>query len=533
MPPENDPAAGARLLHTAVTRQARIRPHAPALVDGAERVDYRTLDHAADTYATALRALGVGPGDLVPVGLPRGARLIAVLLAVLKCGAGYAALDPAQPGHRLRESVSRLGGPVLVASGALAETAGAGAGRARWAPPQETLAEAARRRTGPVRTEVPATSVASVFFTSGTTGRPKGVLSPHAATLRLFGDRPIAGLGPGRVMAQAAPTAWDAFSLEVWGPLTTGGTCVLAGTDRLLPDDLRRLRGHHGVDTLWLTSALFNLFVDEDVDSFRGLRTVLTGGEALSPAHVRAFLARHPDTVLVNGYGPVESCVFATTHTVRPEDCDLPHGIPIGRPVPGTRTHLVDGEIWLTGDGLAEGYLADPLATRAAFTALTEDGVRRRAYRTGDRGAYDRGGVLHFLGRSDRQVKIAGHRLEPAGIERVAATVPGIRHCHVLPVPGSGPAAAPDHLALFYTSWSQDLTAADIRRALAERLPHYSVPAAVYRVPYLPVTPHGKVDPAALLSSLSSLSAPSPSASPSAAPSAASSAPPTAARSTA
>ncbi|MGW2670697.1 AMP-binding protein [Streptomyces sp. NPDC001272] len=501
MPPETGPGTG-RLLHSAVARQARIRPDAVALAEGAVRIGYRTLDHAADTYAEALRELGVRPGDLVPVGLPRGARLIAVLLAVLKCGAGYAALDPAQPPHRLKEIVSRLGAPVLVAPDSV--EGAAWADRPRWAPPEEDLAEAARRRTGPVHTVVPESSVASVFFTSGTSGRPKGVLSPHAATLRLFGDRPVAGLGPGRVMAQAAPAPWDAFSLEVWGPLTTGGTCAPAPADRMLPDDLRRLRTGSGVDTLWLTSALFNLFVDEDPDSFRGLRTVLTGGEALSPAHVRSFLRRHPDVELVNGYGPVESCVFATTHTVRPEDCGLPHGIPIGRPVPGTRTHLVDGEIWVTGDGLALGYLADPVATRSAFTTLTLEGRSLRAYRTGDRGTYDRQGVLHFLGRADRQVKIAGHRLEPAGIENVASTVPGIRHCHVLPVPGPGPAGAPDHLALFYTSWSHDLTAADIRRALAQRLPHYSVPAAVYRVPYLPVTANGKVDPAALLSSLPS-----------------------------
>ncbi|MFG2987481.1 AMP-binding protein [Streptomyces sp. NPDC048258] len=490
-----------RLIHTAVTRQALLRPDAAALVEGTGRISYRTLDHAADTYAAALQDLGVRPGDLVPVGLPRGARLIAVLLAVLKCGAGYAALDPAQPAYRLRETLGRLGSTVTVTPQPSDEEP-APPGRTRWTPPEETLEDAARRRVRAVSAGIEDTSVASVFFTSGTSGPPKGVLSPHAATMRLFSEAPLAGLGPGRTMAQAAPVAWDAFSLEVWGPLTTGGTCALGAPDQLLPDDLRRLRAETGVDTLWLTSALFNLFVDEDIDAFDGLRTVLTGGETLSPPHVRSFLHRHPGITLVNGYGPVESCVFATTHTIRPEDCDLPHGIPIGRPVPGTDVHLVAGEIWVTGDGLARGYLADPAATRASFTTLTVEGRSLRAYRTGDRGAYDNDGVLHFLGRRDRQVKIAGHRLEPAGIETVARTVPGIRHCHVLPVPGPGPGAAPDHLALFYTSWSTDLTAADIRRSLARSLPRYSVPSAVYRVPYLPVTANGKVDPAALLSTL-------------------------------
>ncbi|MFG2294344.1 AMP-binding protein [Streptomyces sp. NPDC048603] len=503
-----DPAPYPRdLLHAAVAGHARLRPDAIALADGTagggDRITYRTLDHAADAYAEELRGLGVRPGDLVPVALPRGARLIAVLLAVLKCGAGYAALDPALPAYRFRECVGRLGGRVAVVPAATAHEPSGPAGRIRWTPPEEALEDAARRRTGAVHTEVSPSSVASVFFTSGTSGSPKGVLSPHAAALRLFtGHRPVAGLGPGRTMAQAAPTGWDAFSLEVWGPLSTGGTCALAPANRLLPDDLRLLRTRSGVDTLWITSALFNLFVDEDIDSFAGLRTVLTGGEVLSPAHVRAFLGRHPGIRLVNGYGPVESCVFATTRTVRPEDCGLPHGIPIGRPVPGTGVHLVDGEIWLTGTGLAHGYLADPAATRAAFPRLRIDGRDERAYRTGDRGAYDRDGVLHFLGRTDRQVKIAGHRLEPAGIESAARAVPGVRHCHVLPVPGPGPDAGPAHLALFYTSLTGGMTAADVRRALAERLPAYSVPAEVRRVPYLPVTANGKVDSAALLSTL-------------------------------
>ncbi|MFI8499808.1 AMP-binding protein [Streptomyces sp. NPDC085524] len=517
MPRENAAASGpgSRLVHAAVTRQARLRPGATALVEGSARIPYRTLDHAADAYAAELQELGVRPGHLVPVGLPRGARLIAVLLAVLKCGAGYAVLDPAQPSFRRRETVSRLGSPVMVASGPQSDEGPAAGRRTRvWTPPAGTLEEAAAHRGRAVGLEVDDSSTAAVFFTSGTSGPPKAVLSPHAATTRLFADRPLAGLGPGRTMAQAAPGSWDAFSLEVWGPLTTGGTCALAAPDQLLPDDLRRLREESGVDTLWLTSAVFNLFVDEDIEAFSGLRTVLTGGETLSPPHVRSFLARHPGITLVNGYGPVESCVFATTRTIRPGDCDLPNGIPIGTPVPGTDVHLVNGEIWVTGEGLAHGYLADPAATRAAFTTLTLEGRPQRAYRTGDRGEFDRHGVLHFLGRADRQVKIAGHRLEPAGIESVARTVPGIRHCHVLPVPAreTGPGAAgaaPDHLALFYTSWSSDLTAAVIRRSLADRLPRYSVPAAVYRVPYLPVTANGKVDPAALLSTLTAARSPS------------------------
>ncbi|MEV8319581.1 AMP-binding protein [Streptomyces sp. NPDC059900] len=492
IPTEPRPAPPHALIHRAVAARARACPEATALVHGDEHISYRTLDHAADTYAEELQRHGVRAGDLVPVVLPRGPRLIALLLAVLKCGAGYAALERGLPEGRSSLLVRQLGATLAI--GELPSRPGL-----RLVTPQvETLSTAAARRTAAVDTDVPPTSTATVFFTSGTTGPPKAVLSPHRATTRLFtAQEPLAGLAPGAVMGQCAPVAWDAFSLEVWGPLTTGATCVPAPTDLLMPDDLRDLITLHGVDTMWLTSSVFNLFVDEDPDVFAGLRLLMTGGEALSPRHVRTFLTRHPGITLLNGYGPVENCVFATTHRIRPADCDLPTGIPLGRPVPGTGIHLLDGEICLSGTGLATAYLADPEATADRFTtAPTADGPRR-VYRTGDRGSRDESGLLHFHGRADRQLKIAGHRVEPAGIETTARAVPGIRDCAV--VPRSRPGTPPDRLALFYVPHpGVTLPPAGLRQILAAKLPPPSVPSELRPLPALPLTANGKVDHRAL-----------------------------------
>ncbi|WKE69707.1 amino acid adenylation domain-containing protein [Streptomyces sp. WP-1] len=505
---------GVGLIHRAVAHRARTRPDALAVVDGSTRLDYATLDAAADAWAAGLAAAGAGPGTLVPVLLPRSARLYVALLAVLKCGAGYAALDPRWPRERVESVLGQLGGPVLVTDAGEASDGMPGKRFGRWPvwQPPAGCGEFAAREGGTAFAayDGPADVPATVFFTSGTSGTPKGVVSPHAATTRLFtADGPLA-FGPGTVMLQAAPSSWDAFSLELWGTLTTGGTCVTAAEDYLLPDTLRRLIDTCALDTAWLTSSLFNLFTEIDPDCFRGLRRLYIGGERLSAAHVGQFLAAHPDIRLFNGYGPVESCVFATVHPITAADCAAPHGVPVGRPVPGTRVHVLDGagrecppgvtgELCVSGAGLALGYLGDPDLTAACFTEHPSAGTR--LYRTGDHGLRDADGVLHFTGRTDRQVKIRGYRIEPEEIETHAAELPGITHCVAVPVPGE--LGNYDRLALFYTSAAD--TEEDpvlLRRSLSLRLPAHAVPDVVRRVERLPVTANGKVDRSELLATL-------------------------------
>lgn len=527
----------APLIHEAVASQARLRPDATALVFADRRVSYRTLDLAARAYAVELARLGVGPGQLVPVLLPRSPRLVAVLLAVLQRGAAYAALDPKLPADRLRTVLGMLAPPVVVGdvSSVMAHAPGADAvARTVWSPPDEELSEAAVRapepRSTPGETTADASAPATVFFTSGTTGTPKGVLSPHRATTRLFGPDGFADFGPGRVMPQAAPVSWDAFTLELWSMLTTGGTTVLVDGDYFLPDDLADLVRSTGLDTVWLTAALFNLFVDEDPDCFTGLRQVFTGGERLSAPHIRSFLARHPGITLLNGYGPVECCVFVTTHRIRPADCEAEYGIPLGTAVPGTAIHILDiphgdrevppgalGEICVSGAGLADGYLGDERATAESFTTFDPGTGPRRIYRTGDLGRLDGDGVLHFHGRADRQVKISGHRVEPAETEAAALRLPGIRECAVVPVAGGS--GAFERLAMFYTEETSggtgvpggaggtgagpvDGAAAEpdaVRKALSAVLPRAQVPDEVRRIVSFPRTPNGKIDIGALL----------------------------------
>ncbi|SEM40674.1 amino acid adenylation domain-containing protein [Streptacidiphilus jiangxiensis] len=522
-----------QLIHEAVARQAALRPDAVAVVCRGERLTYREVDSLADAWSVELAALGAGPGTLVPVHLPRSPAQIVALLAVLKCGAAYAALDRRWPEPRLADVLGQLAPPVVVTDDAAAVGF---AGIPVWLVPalrsapapepppapesrsalQGSAEPSAPHPPHPPHVGLPASAAACVFFTSGTTGAPKGVVSPHAATTRLFADHGPLALGPGRVMAQAAPSPWDAFSLELWGMLTTGGTVVVIEDDYLLPDTLREVVTESGVNTLWLTSSLFNLFVEVDLDAFAGLQQLVIGGERLSPSRVGQFLERFPETALWNGYGPVESCVFATMHPVRPEDCAVPNGIPIGTPVPGTAVHLLDdgdecpvgvvGELCVSGDGLALAYLGNDELTARCFPDVELADGPRRVYRTGDLAHRDADGVLHYVGRADRQVKVRGYRIEPAEIESTALRLAQVAGCAAVPVPGQ--LGAFDRIALFCTvpQAAVPVTVREterlIRAELERLLPLHAVPDVVRLVERIPVTANGKADHHALLSEL-------------------------------
>lgn len=467
-------------------------------------MSYADLDQRSDELARVLTTAGIGPGNIVPVLLPPSALLSIALLAVLKVGAAYAALDTAWSGTRMHRITQLLPGQIAVTGDdSWADLAGR---RVHITDDGVVTVDAAQR---PPRIVSPDSDAAMVFFTSGSTGEPKAVLSPHRATSRLFANCTFARFDRTTVMAQTAAVPWDAFAMELWGPLLTGGTCALVTERPLTPAGLREIVVAHGVNTVFLTTSLFHLFVEEDLTTFASLRTVLVGGEKLSPTHAGSLLAAWPDLRLVNGYGPVESAVFALSHDVT--GADLDGEIPLGRPVPRTKVLVLRtdsasgalcrpgqvGELCIGGDGLAIGYLSDPALTAEKFVTVAVNGQPERLYRTGDLGQLAPDGVFHYHGRLDRQVKIRGRRIEPAGIERLAAAVPGVRRSLAL---ASGDATAnATELWLFYLRADASPTESELTAALAAALPAYSVPDHVVAVEDFPLSAHGKVDAQALL----------------------------------
>ncbi|GIF96871.1 non-ribosomal peptide synthetase [Catellatospora citrea] len=481
---------------------AHRRPDATAVVSTELTVTYRQLDDLADRYAADLIERSVRPGDVVPLAVPQSVTLIALMLAVAKVGAAYAVVDPDWPDDRLRGVLRNMRSPIVVAGAEVRLPDD----RPRWTPP-----DAAQRIGTPPPRELPEPPTGPadpccVLFTSGTTAEAKCMVTPHRAVARLFVPEATVTFGPGSVVPQLAPLQWDGSVLEIWSALLTGATLVLVADPLLTPADLRRMIQRDGVTTMWLTSSLFNTLVDVDLAAFTGLRQVMTGGERLSVPHVRGFLTAHPDIVLINGYGPAENTVFTTTHRIRPQDCAVAGGIPTGRAVPHTEVFVLDdarpvppgqpGEVCVAGAGLADGYLGDPVATARSFVEVDIDGRRQRVYRTGDRGLIDDTGVLHYLGRMDRQLKVRGRRVEPVAVEHVLAQVAAVAQVAV--VPRRDRAGNCLGLVAFYTTGDGRPATAQIRAAAARQLADYELPDAFVHRATMPLTANGKTDLRAL-----------------------------------
>lgn len=498
------PANPGSTIHDAFARVAREFPDRAAVVSSRGTTTYAELAAESRRIAHHLTGCGVGPGSVVPVVARRSAELTAAILGVLAAGGAYGVLDVRWPLPRIGRFLRSMRPQVVLADAA---------GSARL--DQEAIAHTtfadlhgkaavAEVPAGPAPAVDPA-DAATLFWTSGSTGTPKAVVSPHRATTRLFTPTPYTDLGGEPVMIHAAAVAWDAFSLELWGMLLTGGTVLVHEDDLLLPPSIRSYVADSGATHLFLTPALFDVVAGGDVTCLAGLRAVVLGGDKPSPASCRKLLETYPEIELYNGYGPVEACVFATTHRITPADVEAGAAVPAGRPVPSTELHVLrdgvpvprgeTGEVAVGGAGLALGYLDAPEQTAAAFRDVTVDGTVRRVYLTGDHGRLDESGVLHIEGRRDAQLKISGHRIEPAEIEAAARTL-GSRRSVVLPVPDRD---GNPRIILFAETSGTTTTESQMRSGLQKALPAYMVPSKVHFVAAMPLLANTKIDKRALL----------------------------------
>ena len=479
-------------VHRLFESHAAQTPDAVALLGPRGPVTYADLNARANRLAHLLLARGVQPGTPVALCLERSSALIVALLAILKTGACYVPLDPLYPADRLRIMAADSGATLILATRDLASSLPAAStilfldDLPLHDHPADNL---------PV--DVPATAPAYIMFTSGSTGRPKGVAIPHRAIVRLVRDQDYVNFS-GETFLQFAPISFDASTLEIWGPLLNGARTAIAAPGALSLDQIAEAIRYMAVTSLWLTSGLFNLIVDEKPDAFAPLRQLLAGGDVLSIPHVRKVMAAHPKLRLINGYGPTETTTFACCHTISPSDLDLP-SIPIGKPIAHTTIRILDdslapvpdgdpGELYIGGDGLALGYWNQPTLTAEKFIDLAGE----KFYRTGDRvRLIPENGVIEFLGRQDQQVKIRGFRIELSEIESVLSRQPGVDRCVVITL-GDGPDKT---LAAYHTGPADP---AALRAALRSALPDHMVPSFFTPLPSLPLTENGKVDRARL-----------------------------------
>ncbi|GIG16675.1 hypothetical protein Cme02nite_50070 [Catellatospora methionotrophica] len=544
------PVAGraAGVLPALLREQAARTPEAVAVRAAGRRLTYRELDVRTDALARRLGEHGVRRGDLVGVCVRPGTDLPVALWAVLKAGAAYVPLDPASPARRQAaicaqadvalvlaqpdavDTMAEVTAPVLTFRSTTVDnvdlTAAADPGPADdcadpvWAATAadravQTGLRAPAGRHPARRTPAPDTALtpddlAYVLFTSGSTGQPKGVAVTHGSVTAFLGWLGAAHrLGSGdRMLAQHA-AGFDLSVGELFGPLLTGGTVVVAETaDRGDPARLLRLLRDERITIMYATPTLLRLLTaDGGLTGCPDLRLIMSAGETL-PADLARTIIAQSAAVLENQYGPTEATVGAARHLLARHH-DQP-AVPVGRAIDDMAVQVVDacgllaapgavGELHLTGPQLARGYHRAPSLTALAFVPDPYSPVPgARRYRTGDLGRLGPDGTLHHLGRLDRQVKVRGHRIEPGEVEAVLLQHPAVTHAAVL--------AVGQRLIGFVAPGTADPAA--VQAHAARLLPPYLNPAQVLALPALPRTASGKTDLGALAALAGSASAP-------------------------
>ncbi|MES2936897.1 MAG: amino acid adenylation domain-containing protein [Pseudomonadota bacterium] len=479
--------------------QVRRAPSAVAVADGELRLSYAELDAASASIAAALVQRGVRAGQPVAVCLPRSWQLVVLMLGVLRAGAVLVPVDAGSPADRIDTILADCGCAAFIhAKVRPGVTLPAGA----WSESIDALL--ARGASAPPATQVPreAGGFCMLFYTSGTTGQPKGVEVRAEGVLRLCKPGYI-DIRPGDRYASLSNPAFDAISFEVWVPLLTGGCCVVFHEEDL--QDARRFAARlvaQRIDTLFITVALFNAVVDQEPHCFTGTRQVLVGGEQLNAEAVKSWYRANPDAAgqLWNVYGPTECTTFALAHRIPREfDGTL---VPIGSPLADTEVQLVaegtrtakDGEVaelHLGGAGVAVGYHHLPELTAERFVRLPWlDGGQAVYYRTGDLVRRNVAGLIEYVGRTDRQVKVRGFRIEPGEVEQRILRHPAVRRAHVC----TRRDAAGHHELLAFLVTAPELDFDTFDAHLRATLPHYMRPHRLFRVDAFPLTPNGKLD---------------------------------------
>ncbi|MFJ9855707.1 amino acid adenylation domain-containing protein [Streptomyces sp. NPDC101150] len=496
-------------------RQATRTPDATALAMGEERWSYARLAGKADRVARRLCALGAPPLARIGIAMDRSPHTIAVILGILRAGCAVVPLDVGYPARRLATMLEVARPFRVIAHAPHAHLVG----DPSLLLPAEPLTEPARGSAAdPVAeppAEIPADGTAYVLFTSGSTGRPKGVAMPHRSLAGLVAWQTHATSGAlGGATLQYAPLSFDVSFQEIFATLCSGGMLHLVGdAERRDMPELLRLIDRAGIERVFLPYVALQQLA-ETAQALgiapRALRVLISSGEQLRVTQeIRALCAALPGAVLENQYGPTETHV-ATAFTMTGDPAAFPTLPPIGRPIAGAEAYVLDdrlrpvpagarGTIHLGGSCLADGYEGRPDLTKERFVPHPFADEDRMLYDTGDVGLVLPDGTLAYAGRADTQVKVRGFRVEPAEVELavtdLAGQYPGLRDAAVV---------ARRHengdclLAAFLVGEGSDADLTGIRERLRTALPDHMVPSHLQWVTYLPLTPSGKRDDAAL-----------------------------------
>jgi amino acid adenylation domain-containing protein/non-ribosomal peptide synthase protein (TIGR01720 family) len=503
-------------------------------------ITYKELNEKSNFLANKLKDKGIEPNTIVGIMLERSVEMIVGILGILKFGGAYLPIDPEYPKDRIDFMLKDSAAKILVTTGNLAKE---GEKVRRWEdeknfeiiflenfsslsiltsdlsnfptsqPPNFPLLLATRHRP-------PATSLAYIIYTSGTTGKPKGVMVQHFNVVRLVKNTNYIEFRKGDRILQTGALEFDASTFEIWGSLLNGLELYLVSQQVILaPGKLKETIQKNGISTIWLTSPLFNQLSEVEIEIFRGLKSLLVGGDILSPSHINRLRNQFPQLNIINGYGPTENTTFSTTYLI---DKEYHERIPIGKPIANSTAYIVNkygylqpvgvvGELWLGGDGVARGYLNNPELTVEKFClrrpgALFEKTapgphknfllIHSPIYKTGDLVRWMEDGNIEFLGRIDYQVKVRGFRIELEEIEIQLLAHDQIKSVVVMAKQDS---SGDTYLAAYIVpGMGGGISIPAVRGYLLAVLPGYMVPAYFILLDELPLTSSGKIDRRAL-----------------------------------
>ncbi|NRR19901.1 non-ribosomal peptide synthetase [Brevibacillus sp. MS2.2] len=491
-------------------QQVKAVPKQTALVYGQETITYEELNQRANRIAHQLQQKGVQPDELIGIFTERSPTMIAGIFGILKAGVAYVPLDPRNPVERLGMILSDAKPKMVLIQREMWEKwreveEGIKHGEAFQVLVLEDMLAATNPgwNQDPLRTCQPE-HLAYVMYTSGSTGKPKGILTQHFNVTRVIKTTNYLEITPDDTILQLSNFAFDGSTFDIFGALLNGAKLVLLDHETLLNmTGLLSQINEQRVTIFFVTTALFNTLVDHNIESFSGVRKVLFGGERVSLRHVQKALAYMGKGAILHVYGPTESTVYATYHAVDEVDEEL-GTVPIGVPLANTQVFILNkknqmqpygaiGELCISGDGLARGYLNNPELTAEKFVPHPFY-PGERMYKTGDLARWLPNGTIEFIGRVDHQVKRRGFRIELGEIEHSLLELEGVKEAVVINWTST---TGLDQLCAYFVA-NYEVDVQELRVQLAKSLPYYMLPASFHQMASLPLNTNGKVDRRAL-----------------------------------
>ena len=496
-----------KCIHHLFEDQVAKAPDNVAIVFETSQLTYSELNEKSNQLAHYLQERGVKPETLVGICVDRSLEMIIGLLGILKAGGAYVPIDPAYPEDRISYMLDDAGCGIVLTQ----EHIGLVQAGTEVIYLDSDWDNIGNSPTSNVISGVKSDNLAYVIYTSGSTGKPKGTLIEHKSVIRLVSNGGFSFLRNPKVVLQYATISFDASIFEIWGSLCNGSQLIVCPPRNLGIDELGQIIKQFKIEVLWLTSGLFSLVVENGITMLEDVKYLLAGGDVLNKNHVARVLETHKSMTVINGYGPTESTTFASLYFMTQQSA-INASVPIGKPLDNTGLYILDknqklvpigiaGELCISGDGLARGYLNQPELTAEQFIKNPfSDDPQSRLYKTGDLARYLPDGNIEFLGRLDDQVKIRGFRIELGEIESVLNTQEGVNTSVVL----AKEVSDGNKQLVAYIVPSRDtendasLNIRELREELSKTLPDYMVPSLFVRLDAMPLTSNGKVDKKAL-----------------------------------